>query len=428
MNFRLLLFVPLLIVLLLNSVFAEEGSQEKEDGPAKNQPPQILSPDLIRKQEVVNSEQVFSFIFIDSDMINRITINNEEQVFSPAKRVVIIRKFSFNQGKSLIRVVAEDENGNSSERSFLIGYGEKELKYIADTDGDNFKWQADVSLGFELDENPTNDMSSAIEPLYGVVIEDNQADTRLRLDGVIGAEYDGFSVLGGLSMTRYSKGENDFLNSQLMFAGFGYQGMLANGRSWVLDAMLTDINVGEYDYAFVQTLSPGLKFRSRGKRGEFRLLTLGLDVISKDFAIISRTDGVQGTLKYDFRSLDLTKKHLFHHLLAIGTSTEGTKQSEYTFTRFDFDWKNTWDYGLRWDFGLGMQHRTFANDTALSSDTKLVALGSKHIDLPFRVEMGIGWKFSESLKTMFNTKYVFNLSNDVSYKRLINGITVRAIF
>ncbi|MBT3226375.1 MAG: hypothetical protein HOK67_21955 [Deltaproteobacteria bacterium] len=429
MNFRLLLFVPLLIVLLLNTTFGQEGNQEKDS--AQNQPPRILSPDLVRKQEILNSEQVFSLVFIDSDMIVKITINNVEQVFEAAKTVVITRNFEFEQGKSLIQVVAVDEAGNSSERSFLIGYGEKELKYISDATDDTdsgFNWKADVKVGFELDSNPTNDMSSAVKPLYGVVPENNQADSRWVLDGIVSANYGPYSAVGGASAIRYAKGENDFLNSLLMFGGIGYKSYLSHGRTWMLDAMLTDINVGGYDYALVQTVSPGIEFRSRGIRGEYRSLLLGVDVIFKDFAIVSRTDGLQGTLKYDFRSLDETKHHLFHHLLALGNSSEGTKQSEYTFLKLDFDWKNIWDFGLRWDFSFGVQHRTFANDTALSKDTKLISLGTKHIEIPFRLETGIGWKFSESLKAMFNTKYVFNMSNDVSYERLINSLTVSAVF
>ena len=433
LNFRLLLFVPLLTVLLLNTAFAQEN-QEKGNDPALNQPPRIFSPDLIRKQEIPDSEQVYSFIFLDTDTIVKITINNEEQSFSPGKTVVITRKFEFDQGKSLIRVVAVDEKGNRSQRSFLIGYGEKERQYVstsADATDDAarpYHWKADVSLGFEMDSNPTNDMSSAMEPIYGVVPEDNQADTRLVLNGTASTEYGDYNAVGGISAIRYSKSENDFLNTLLMYGGLGYKSYLSNGRSWMLDAMLTDINMGGYDYALVQTVSPGMEFRSRGKRGEYRSLILGLDLIYKDFAIKSRTDGLQGTLKYDFRSLDESKHHLFHHLLALGTSTEGNKPSEYSFLRLDFDWKNTWDSGLRWDFSFGVQHRTFASDTALSPDTKLVAVGSKHIDIPFRLEMGIGWKFSERLKMMFNTRYVFNMSNDVSYERLINGLTVSAVF
>ena len=429
MNFRLLLFVPLLIVLLLNTAIGQEGNQEKDS--AQNLPPRILSPDLVRKQEILNSEQVFSLVFIDSDKIVEISINNVAQTFAADKTVVLTQKFAFDQGKSLIQVVAVDEKGNRSERSFLIGYGDKEVQLVSDSTSDTeegFSWKADVSVGFEMDNNPTNDMSSAVEPVFGVVPEDNQADTRLALDGIVSAKLGNYTGVGGVSVIRYSKSENDFLNSLLMFWGLGYRGYPTNGRSWILDAMLTDINVGGYDYAMVQTVSPGIEFRSRGKRGEYRSLLLGLDVIFKEFAILSRTDGFQGTLKYDFRSLDETKNHLFHHQFALGNSSEGTKQSEYSFLRADFDWKNTWDSGLRWDFDVGIQYRTYANDTALDKDTKLVTLGSKHVEIPLRLEMGIGWKFSEGWKTMFNTKYVFNMSNDVSYERLINSFTVSTVF
>jgi len=429
LNFRLLLLVPLLIVLLLNTAIGQEEDQEKNS--AQDLPPRILSPDLGRKQEILNSEQVFSLIVIDSDKIVKISINDVVQEFEAAKTVVLTRKYEFDQGKSLIRVVAEDEKGNSTERSFLIGYGEKELEYISDATDDTdsgFSWKVNLKVGYETDSNPTNDMSSLMEPVFGVVPEKNQADSRNVLDGIISIELGGFSAVTGVSAIQYGNSENEFLNSMLTFWGLGYRSYLSNGRSWILDAMLTDINVGEFDYAMVQTVSPGVEFRSRGKRGEYRTLLLGLDAIFKDFAILTRTDGLQGTLKYDYRSLDLTKNHLFHHLLAIGNSSEGTKQSEYTFLRADFDWLNIWDSGLRWDFGFGLQHRTYANDTALSKDSKLITLGSKHVEIPFRLEMGVGWKFFESLKTMFNTKYVFNMSNDVSYERLINSLTVSAAF
>lgn len=432
LNFRHLSLIPLLIFLTLGTAFGAETEQASGNAPVEITGPVILSPDLTRRQELADSEQTFSFVFRDPDKVVRITLNDEEIEFQPDTTVVIVRRFKFSQGKSLIRVAAEDGKGNRTERSFLIGFGEKERKYVSATTeevGESaFNWTVDAYAGFEADSNPTNDMSSAMEPLYGVVPEDNQPDTRFNVGAIFSATYGKFDGVAGISTIQYTKSENDFLNSITTFGGIGYTSYLSNGRSWMLDAMFTDLNVGGYDYAMVQTVSPGLEFRSRGKRGEYRSLVVGLDIIYKTFAIESREDSVQGTLKYDYRSLDESQHHLFHHLFAMGSSSEGTDASEYTFARLDFDWKNRWDYGLLLDFGVGVEHRTFPNNTSLSPDTKLFKLGTKRIDLPFRLEMGAGWKFSDSLKAMFNTNYVFNMSNDVSYERLIYGFTVNAQF
>lgn len=421
LNFRYLLIFSIISILAWHTAFGEEA-----EGPV------ILSPDLTVKQEIRDPEQVFGFVFIDADKVASITINDEEMTFEAAETVMIMRKFKFSQGKSLLHVYAEDTKGNGSERTFLIGYGDKELEFVPvtgkETDGPELTWKADVKGGFEIDSNPSSDMSSAIEEFDGVVDDEEQTDTRLTLEGIVSAEYGKFNAVGGISALHYSKTENKYLQTIMMFGGLGYKSYLSRGRSWMLDAMFTDINTGGYDYAMIQSISPGIEFRSRGKRGEYRSLVLAMDLIYKLFAIESRTDAFQGTLKYDFNSLDQTKHNLFRNGFAMGTSTEGTESSEYTFARLDFDWKNLWDSGMRVDFGFGIEHRTFANDTARSPDAKIIALGSKHIDIPFRFEAGIGWKFSESLKAMLNAKYVFNLSNDVPYKRLISGATVSAVF
>jgi len=420
LNFRLLLLVSLLTILLLSTAHGEEGNQSLT----------ILSPDLTRKQEILDEEPVLTFIIIGSSDINDISINGQAQDFEPAKTVVLKRKFEFEQGKSLIRIVATDEAGNSTERSFLIGYGDKEVVYETGSEDEapGLRWKVDVNGGLEMDSNPTNDMSSAIETFDGVVSDDAQDDIRLRLEGIFSAEYEKYNATGGASMIRYSKGDHESLNSLVMFGGIGYKFYLSQGRNWTADAMFTDINVGGFDYAMVQSFSSGIEFLSRGKRGEYRSLKLGGDLIYKLFAISSRESGFQGTLKSTFRSLDLSKNHLFRQLFALGTSTEGTEQSEYTFLKFDFDWKNKWESGLIWDFGFGIQHRTYTNDTSISKDSKLISLGSKPVSIPFQFETGIGWQFSESMKALFNINYVFNLSNDVSYQRLVSGLTVSTVF
>ncbi|MCP4755358.1 MAG: hypothetical protein GY866_31220 [Proteobacteria bacterium] len=387
--------------------------------------PQILSPDLVRKQEFKETPQVINFVVIGENTIKTIVINGVFQQFKPATTVVITKRFGFEQGKSTIIVTVVDEKGNKNEKEFLVGYGKRKIeKYLPDKKAE-FSWTANLESRLEIDSNPTNDMSSPIHSLQGVVSDDSQSDIRLKLKGVVTAEFGSFNGLFGGIATQYQKGINDFLNSQVVFGGVGIDKYISKGRSLILDYMLVDMNVGGYDYAVAHTLSPGIAFRSRNNRHENRILFLGVDFIAKDFAAGNREDGTRRTYKLDYRILDDEQLHYFRGLVAVGNSTEGTKESEYSFYKFDLAWKNRWEFGLFWDFGFGLQRRTFEDNTPTSMETML---GSEYVDLPFRFSSAVGWDFDKRWKLAFEYEHTINLSNNVPYERKIYGLVLSGKF
>ncbi len=392
--------------------------------------PQILTSDLARKQIIRKEYKLVSFVFIDDDNITEILINGKSQEFEPNTTVTITKKYRFQKGVSVITVVATDEKGNKREKSFLIGMGvTKEGKSASGAQQQaGFVWNAKLDIAFEADDNPTLDLSSPVSigdiDIQGVIPDSEQPDTRYSIQAAFIGALDGVNSFAGFKQITYSKSSNDFLNSQTIFLGAGYNKALSENSIFTVYYMFMDINVGGSDFSQNHFIIPNIEFSSSDPDGFYRHM-FGLTFASKDFAGDELTDASQIELKWEYNSLDAEKMDNFRSIIALGTSDEGTEESQATFCSFDFDWTNKWESGLKWDAGFGFQYRDYKNETPLSENT---GLGTTRVDFPIRISTGLGWQFNETWKAMYNYDYVFNLSNKSPYVRTIHGVTVSGLF
>ncbi len=414
-------------------------SEEQEI--SKNDPPQILTSDLALKQMIEDPTKVVSFVIVDSDNISEVTINGKKQEFIPAPIVEITKKFRFKPGKTLIKVVATDEAGNAREKTFLVGFG-KDIKLGLEEKKKptKFSWKANVGLKYESDSNPTNDISTPIEieglDLQGVVPDEEQPDIRTTGNALFSAGYGNlFGYLGG-AVSKYSKKDNELLNSEAAFTGIGYRIPLSKTydtkctdfakhkcpfyktTNILLNCQFIDINVGEADYSQNGTLSAGVEFKKNNEKGNRKHL-FAIDYTHKEFAEKERETGSESQFKWKYNSLDAQKLDDFQFKFLAGTGDDGTEESENTFMGMDFDWFNKWEIGLKFDIGFGMAYRNYKNDVPLTTETPL---GKTRVDAPIRFSTGLGWEFPFNLKLMYNFKYIFNLSNATPYVRIIHGL------
>ncbi len=420
----------LLILLFLSLTTQPIIGQEKKENTAENPAPQILTTDLTRKQISKTTTKSVSFVIIDDDNIEQISINGEPVEFSPAKSVVVNRKFVFKPGRTVIQVVAVDEAGNQRKKEYLVGFGLKEGAQMAPAEKKPPKLFIKTVFGISLesDDNPSNDLSLPISigdlEITGVIPDSEQPDQRTNLKGTLILAYKNYSAFFGATRTTYGKSENDYLNSQAIYVGAGYTSPLSANRKLILNFMILDINVGGDNYSQNIGLSPGLQFNSKDAEGSYKHL-LGIDYTTKNFAATGVSNGSQIILKWVYDSLDAEKVDSYHRTFAYGSNDNGTDASKVTFFKFDYDWRNRWPSEFKWDLGFGIQHKTYKNEIPLSSDTPL---GSKRVDLPIRFSTGMGWHINNDWNLMYNYKYTFNLSNKTPYVRSIQGLVLNGAF
>lgn len=413
--------IALIIFLLMMSFYSTAYSEEQEI--SKNDPPQILTSDLALKQMIEDPVKVVSFVIVDSDNITEVTINGEKQEFMPAPVVEITKKFRFNPGRTLIEVVATDEAGNMRGKTFLVGLGEGiKLGLEEEKKPPRFLWKANFGFNYESDSNPTLDISTPIEiaglDLQGVVLDEEQTDIRTTGNVLFSGGYGNlFGYLGG-AVSKYSKKDNELLNSEAVFTGIGYYIPFSKTSNILLNGQFIDINVGEADYSQNGTLSTGVEFKKDNEKG-IRKHLFAIDYTHKDFAAKERDTGSQSEFKYKFNSLDAEKLDDFQFKFVAGSGDDGIEVSENTFVEMDFDWFNKWEMGLKFDIGFGMAYRNYKNDIPLTTQT---FLGVTRVDAPLRFSTGLGWEFPFNLKLMYNFEYTFNLSNDLPYVRIIHGL------
>lgn len=435
MKTKIILIILLVIISFCSTAYSEEQEISKND------PPQILTSDLALKQMIEDPTKVVSFVIVDSDNISEVTINGKKQEFIPAPVVEITKKFQFKPGKTLIKVVATDEAGNTREKTFLVGFG-KDIKLGLEEEKKptKFSWKANFGFKYESDSNPTNDISTPIEieglDLQGVVPDEEQPDIRTTGNALFSAGYGNlFGYLGG-AVSKYSKKDNELLNSEAAFTGIGYNIPLSKTydtkcpdfaknkcpfyktTNILLNCQFIDINVGEADYSQNGTLSAGVEFEKNKKNGKRRHL-FAIDYTHKEFAEKERETGSESQFKWKYNSLDAQKLDDFQFKFVAGTGDDGTEESENTFMGMDFDWFNKWEIGLKFDIGFGMAYRNYKNDVPLTTETPL---GKTRVDAPIRFSTGLGWGFPFNLKLMYNFKYIFNLSNATPYVRIIHGL------
>ena len=393
---------------------------------AQEEAPQVLTSDLALRQEVESSTLTVNFVIVDEDTITKVTIDGEEQTIIPGDTVLITKEFVFTRGRQIIRVVAEDEEGNRRERSYLVAFGvplepppeeRKEEKLI-------IGFVFDVRL--EVDDNPTQDLSlpftvSEIGELEGVIDDSEQEDTRTTLKGLASVSQGKYSGYIGFVDTSYSDDDNEFLESQVIFLGGATK--FGSDRQWILGAALSDIDLGGNDFATLITVSPGYETRDKEEDGTSKTL-YGADVSSKMFEDGTRDDGIEWAIKRNYSFLETNKLDTYRGRLALGSRTEGTNESEFFFFRWDGDWANKWDSGFRWDIGLGYQYRDYPNDEDILTDE---LFGDTRVDNLFRVSTGVGLDFGK-LSLMFNYNYTIDLSNDSPYVRQIYGLSLQGVF
>jgi len=419
---RMLILINSLLFLFLSSLLAQDDVDP-------NAAPQILTSDLLRKQVVYEPTQTVSFVFVDDDTIERIEINGEAQEFEPASTIAITKKYTFKEGRTVITVTAADEKGNERTKKFLVGYRLKDEKQFSEEKVESgFKWMVNVKTAYENDDNPTLDLSTPVKlgdlEISGVIPDEDQPDTRITLAATMVAMLDNMYGFAGIEQTNYSKSENDFLNSQVLFLGAGLSISMSDASAFLMSYMFLDINVGGEDFSQNHVFSPGLQFESKDSDGFYKDI-IGIDYTMKAFADSQFDAGSEMILKWTYESFDAERQDKYYRIFAYGSVNNGTEISEYTFWQMDFDWFNKWDSGFLLDIGTGFQHRTYKNDIPLSEDT---GLGTDRVDIPFRFSAGLGWAFNDQWKAMYNYKYETNLSNKSPYVRNIHGLTINGQF
>ena len=149
-----------------------------------------------------------------------------------------------------------------------------------------------------------------------------------------------------------------------------------------------------------------------------------MNYTSADFSDSAKTDSPSYTFKWEYHSLDKELLDDYRFLFAYGKSSSGTKDSELTFTGFDFDWYNSWESGLKWDLGFGLQYRKYATAEPLTDKF----LGGTRVDVPLRFSNAFGWQFDQDWKLLLNYRYSLNISNKSIYVRSITGLTLKGAF
>ena len=364
------------------------------------------------------------FVIVDSDNVTRVTINGEPQQFTPSDTVLITKEFVFTEDRTVIEVTATDEQGN--ERTLQYFVFRPGVQVAAEEPG--LKYFVRVSLAFEIDDNPSNDLSSPIDiegvDVEGVVPDEEQEDTRFvvqALGGLIGNRWNAF--VGVLSQ-NYSKSENENFNTRMIFLGAGYRFGAPSESSFVVRYLFVDIDIGSFDYSQQHTLTPGFEIVRKDDEGTFRDF-LAVDLIFKDFAQSDADDSSQFTLKWEDIELDAAKQDSSRGVLAYGNSTEGFDESEYDFLSYNQDFVNRWDSGFRFDIGWGYEYRSYPNDEPLTEDTPL---GDTRVDNLLRFSAGPGWQFNPAWFANLGYRYVTNISNKSPYVRQIYGVTVQGTF
>ncbi|HEX7929041.1 MAG TPA: hypothetical protein VF678_15705, partial [bacterium] len=321
--------------------------------------PQILTSDLALENEVTSDSLTVNFVILSDAPVTEVTINGEKQQITAGDTVSISKQLSFTKARNLITISATDKNGKTRERVYAVT-----LKGAAAPAEHEAKlaYFASVKASYEIDGNPTNDLSTPIAiqgvDIKGVVKDSEQPDTRITLQATGGLTYGKWTAfVGGLSQT-YGKSDNDGLNTQIVYFGGSGRWNLGGTRDFVLTYVFTDLNVGGNDYAQMHTISPAFELKSETEKAD-KTHTFALDLTSKNFASDTQTDGGQYALRWGYKRVNKDKLNQFESLIAYGTNTEGDKLDDYSYLGANFDWINRWEKGFRFDAGFGFEYRNF---------------------------------------------------------------------
>jgi hypothetical protein len=407
------------------------GLLRAEESFKKNEAPQILTSDLVRKQVVRQPSLVVSFIIVDDDKIETVMINGVSQRFKVGDTIVISKKFIFKPGKTLVEVVAIDEKGNRREKKFLVGYrsecGDNGGSAAKTNQSGNTPWQfkGQVKLAIESDSNPTGNLSSPIKigdiKLKG---DKGQPDNRNSISALVVASRGKLNFFEGYVRSEYNKKANFDLKSQVLFAGAGYSFPISKSLSIPLRLILMDVNLGGRNFSQNMAFEAGSLFNSEDSEVFYQHF-LGVDLVSMGYAEKSKSSGYRSQIKWDYNSLTKDKQNGFHFLMTYGQGSSGTKESINKYLSFDLDWMNRLTDVVKWDLGVGLAKLNYDNEPPLSEKTQF---GKTRVDVPIRISSGLGWVFTPDWELQYDYKYFFNMSNKIPYIRIVNGLSLKGMF
>lgn len=423
LKIKSLLMIPLFILATTCVAFGQEEV---------NEAPQIMTSDLTLKQVVQKETLPVSFIIIDDDQIIEILINDVPVSFTPGTTVVIDRAFVFKPGKTVIKISAMDEMGNIREKTYLVGYQLADAKAFMAEDKEeksDFFWKVSFGANIDSDSNPMSDAGLPIDIpgmdiSLGIIPDSQQPDIRTALNGTAIVGYGQAVGYVGFSYASYAKSSNDFLASQAIFLGGGYTFTLSESSSLRINGLILDINMGGQDYSQNIGLSPTFSFTSSDEEGGTNTETVGLDLVSVNYADTNLAASTQITVKWNTLSLDPEKLDVYDGTMAIGTSSSGTPASQNTFITFDYDWRNKWPSGFTFDIGFGYGFKSYPNYSGL------LVFGDSKMELPLRFSTGFGWQFNSNFSIKYDIKYTLTVGNAASSNvtRSTQGIKFKGAF
>lgn len=417
------------LVLIAAMVLSAPAAMAQSEGDSN--PPEILTSELALKTVLETDRLEVNFVILDSDKITEVRIDGEKQAIEPGDTVLITRMFNFTKDVTRVQVSATDEQGHTRTVVYTVFRpGVNPAEVAAEQAAPAMRWFANYDVRYEIDDNPSNDLSSPISiegvDLQGVVPDSEQTDSRYNVLASGGISQGIWNAFVGISQIEYSKSDNELFNTQVLFLGGGLNFALGDTNSGALQYTFADINLGGDDYAQTHTITPGYHTSETDETGDTVRTNYDLDITAKQFAASNlQDDTTVFALKRNYSALDKDKLDSYRSVYALGTASEGIKVSEFNYLSADWDWRNRWDTGLLFNIGVGVQYRDYANDTPLTTQT---FLGDTRVDIPTRFSTGVGWQFRPELRVLASYRYLFNLSNKSPYVRSIYGIGVNGAF
>lgn len=430
MNFKSLLMIPFLILTATCAVFGQE---------VMNEPPQILTADLVLKQIVEEESLAVSFVITDQDEIIEVFINDEPANFTPGRIVIINRRFVFQPGKTVIKISAMDVAGNIREKRFLVGFklGDADAFMAEEEEKSKFFLMTNVGFSFEYDSNPVSDPGIpfinvgdiiGMDIQLGTVPDLQQPDIKTGLNGTVIAGYGKLVGFGGIAIANYKKTTYNALNSLAIYVGGGYTLNLSDSSSLGLNVLALDINTGGADFSQNIGFAPAITFKSSDEEGSYTDKFV-LDIVSANYASASLIDSINIGVKWNYTSLDTDKLDQYVRTYALGSSSSGTSSSLKQYFQVDYDWKNKWKSGMVWDIGFGWGLESYPNATGDLNDTLGLGIDQK-INFPLRFSTGIGWEMFKGWIFQYDYKIKFTGSTATSANVLktVYGMKVKGSF
>ena len=412
---RILIGFGWLLIVSATSLMAQDAGE----------PPQILTTDLAAESLAEEEEVTVNFVIVDSDQVTKVVINGEEEKITPGDTVLVTKVFRFKPGITTVRIEAEDEKGNKRNRSYRVSY---QVPFEPKGKGGGWNLSTNVEVSYEVDDNPTNDLSlpiaiGGIGDVEGQVSDSEQTDTRTGVGLLLAMDAGAFNGFAGYYQTTYSKEINENLNPTIMFLGGQYRFAGKGKPGMQLTFALTDINLGSNDFSQVVMLTPAYEIREVGEDGSWSK-TYGLEMNQKSYSDTTRSSASQMTLKRDSKYFSKGGVYSSQGITSLGTNSDGTEESVYNFIGYKALWYLNWKSGWFVHPTAGIQARTYAND----EDVLTQEYGPTRLDFPYEFTLGAGKKILKSLQAMFQFQYQADISNDSPYVRQIYGINIRGSF